>query len=395
MASLVKRERPVLNADGTPVLQTKGKNQGEPVVVVTWRARYRSGGKEHARHFTRKVDAQNWLDEETGAKVGGTWSDPSKARVRFTSVAETWATNPSWAASTRARNEGILSRHVLPRWGSVKLAEVTHEDTQAWTNSLVKSGLAAGSVRKIVGVFSGVLASAVKSKRLRVNPADGIELPRQRLAPRRYLTAGQVEAVAEASDDWGDLVLVLAYTGLRIGEAAALRVGHVNTLRRRLTIEESVTEVNGRLVWSAPKDHQRRSVPYPAFLDADISQRMEGKGSGDLLFATDSGTSVRVRNMRRDWFDLAARVAGVEGLTPHELRHTAASLAVSAGANVLALQRMLGHEKPSTTLDVYSDLFDADLDAVADALGGARARALADSVRTESPVRIDRQEVSA
>lgn len=386
MASLVKRERPALEKDGTPVLQTKGKNIGEPVVVVTWRARYRSGGKEHARHFARKVDAQNWLDVETGAKVDGTWSDPSKARVQFASVADTWATNPSWAASTRARNEGILSRHVLPRWGSVKLAEVTHEDAQAWTNSLVKSGLAAGSVRKIAGVFSGVLASAVKSKRLRVNPADGIELPRQRLAPRRYLTAGQVEAVAEESDEFGDLVLVLAYTGLRIGEASALRVGHVNTLRRRLTIEESVTEVNGRLVWSAPKDHQRRSVPYPAFLDADIAERMVGKGPGDLLFTTDAGTPVRVRNMRRDWFDLAARVAGVEGLTPHELRHTAASLAVSAGANVLALQRMLGHEKPSTTLDVYSDLFDEDLDAVADALTSARARALADSVRTESPI---------
>ena len=386
MASITKRERPALEKDGTPKIQTKGKNKGEPIVVEVWRARYRSGGKEHARHFGRKVDAQNWLDVETGAKVDGTWSDPSKARVQFASVAETWATNPSWAASTRARNEGILSRHVLPRWGSVKLAEVTHEDAQAWTNSLVKSGLAAGSVRKIVGVFSGVLASAVKSKRLRVNPTDGIELPRQRLAPRRYLTAGQVEAVAEASDEWGDLVLVLAYTGLRIGEASALRVGHVNTLRRRLTIEESVTEVNGRLVWSAPKDHQRRSVPYPTFMDADIAERMTGKGPSDLLFTTDAGTPVRVRNMRRDWFDLAAHVAGVEGLTPHELRHTAASLAVSAGANVLALQRMLGHEKPSTTLDVYSDLFDEDLDAVADALTSARARALADSVRTESPI---------
>jgi len=69
-----------------------------------------------------------------------------------------------------------------------------------------------------------------------------------------------------------------------------------------------------------------------------------------------------VRNMRRDWFDAAATSAGLEGLTPHELRHTAASLAVSAGANVLAVQRMLGHSKPSVTLDVYSDLFDSDLD---------------------------------
>lgn len=73
-------------------------------------------------------------------------------------------------------------------------------------------------------------------------------------------------------------------------------------------------------------------------------------------------------------------------LTLHELRHTAASLAVSAGANVLVVPRMLGHEKPSTTLDIYSDLIDEDLDTVADALDSARARALADSLRTEGPI---------
>jgi site-specific recombinase XerD len=90
-----------------------------------------------------------------------------------------------------------------------------------------------------------------------------------------------------------------------------------------------------------------------------------------------------VRNARRDWFDMAATFSGLDGLTPNELRHTAASLAVSAGANVLALQRMLGHEKPSTTLDVYSDLFDEDLEAVAGALSTARDAALADYLRTD------------
>ncbi|MGB7423322.1 MAG: tyrosine-type recombinase/integrase, partial [Ornithinimicrobium sp.] len=82
----------------------------------------------------------------------------------------------------------------------------------------------------------------------------------------------------------------------------------------------------------------------------------------------------------------SAVAAGVPGLTPHELRHTAASLAVSAGASVLGVQRMLGHDKASTTLDVYSDLFDADLDAVADRLEDTRSRILADSVRTNTRV---------
>ena len=86
-------------------------------------------------------------------------------------------------------------------------------------------------------------------------------------------------------------------------------------------------------------------------------------------------------------FDRAARAAGLHGLTPHDLRHTAASLAVSAGGNMKAVQRMLGHASASMTLDVYADLFEDDLDALAGRLDEAAAGALADSVRTGETIR--------
>lgn len=348
-----------------------------------WRARYRdAAGKEHARHFELKKDAQRWLDEVTASKVTGTYVDPRKGRITVEAMAKAWQTNPEWEESTKARNVSILDRHVIPRWGSVKLVDVAHEDIQVWVNELVASGMAGGTVRKVAGVLSGVLAMAVKARRLAANPAAGVNLPKQKKPGKRYLNDVQLENLAEASDEYGDLVLVLGYCGLRIGEAAALRVKHVDMLRRRLRVEESVTEVNGKLVWTTPKDDEARSVPWPAFLVPDMEDRIRGRGPEDLLFPAPRGGALRVRNMRRDWFDLAAEVAGVKGLTPHELRHTAASLAVRAGASVLALQRMLGHDKPSTTLDVYSDLFDEDLDAVADKLDEARTAALADYLRT-------------
>jgi integrase len=77
---------------------------------------------------------------------------------------------------------------------------------------------------------------------------------------------------------------------------------------------------------------------------------------------------LRNLNFRRDVFNRAAEDAGLAGLTPYELRHTAASLAVSAGANFKAVQRMLGHASAAMTLDVYSGLFDDDLDGVAQRL---------------------------
>jgi integrase len=136
-------------------------------------------------------------------------------------------------------------------------------------------------------------------------------------------------------------------------------------MRRRITVAESVTEVRGHLTWGTPKSHQVRSVPAPSFLANLLAGVLGGKGSDDLVFTTMTGRPLRNLNFRRDVFDLAAADVGLAGLTPHELRHTAASLAVSAGANVKAVQRMLGHASAALTLDVYSGLFDADLDAVA------------------------------
>ena len=174
--------------------------------------------------------------------------------------------------------------------------------------------------------------------------------------------------LAAAIERLPEVIRFLAYTGLRWGEMAALRVQDFDMLRRRVNVSRSVTEA-GKLVWSTPKTGERRSVPFPASLTEELAALMVGKGREDLVFT-----------------NLRGGVAGIElpeavlepavqkcqesdetfpRITPHDLRHTAASLAVSAGANVKAVQRMLGHAKASMTLDVYADLFDDDLDVVA------------------------------
>ncbi|HEY3016224.1 MAG TPA: site-specific integrase, partial [Nocardioides sp.] len=163
---------------------------------------------------------------------------------------------------------------------------------------------------------------------------------------------------------------VLALCGLRFGELAGLTVKRVNMLRRRLVIAESVTEVNGRLVWSTPKTHRTRSVPFPPSLGPSIEAMCVGKGPDDLLFTAPEGGVLRLNNWRRRVFDPARKAIGRADVKPHDLRHTAASLAIAAGANVKAVQQMLGHASAAMTLDVYAGLFGDDLDAVAIALDG-------------------------
>ncbi|QLQ37309.1 tyrosine-type recombinase/integrase [Micromonospora robiginosa] len=122
--------------------------------------------------------------------------------------------------------------------------------------------------------------------------------------------------------------------------------------------------------------------PLPRFLVEPIAARIAGRSGDELVFTSPAGGVLRNNNFRRRVFDRAAVSVGLAGLTPHELRHTAASLAVAEGANVKAVQRMLGHASAAMTLDVYADLFEDDLDQMADRLDRAAGRAAADSART-------------
>jgi integrase len=157
---------------------------------------------------------------------------------------------------------------------------------------------------------------------------------------------------------------------------AALRVGRVDFLRRRALSAESVTLVGAAQTWGTPKGYQRREVPLPAFLVEELAAHVAGKAPGDLVFAgVRGGAALRAPVFRRAAFDRAALAIGMPGLHPHELRHTAASLAIASGADVKLVQRMLGHKSAAMTLEQYGHLFDDRLNDVADALDAAASKA--------------------
>lgn len=190
---------------------------------------------------------------------------------------------------------------------------------------------------------------------------------------RRYLTDAEVVRLATATHDHtlATLVLLLAYCGLRWSEAIGLRVSDVNMLRKRVHVNRAAVEVDGSIEVGAPKSWEKRTVPFPTFLLGALERQCEGKSKGDLVFGDAEGNYLRRAKTSEgaaSWFARAVEEAQLERLTPHDLRHTAASLAISSGANVKAVQRMLGHKSAAMTLDTYADLFDDDLDDVANRL---------------------------
>jgi integrase len=181
-------------------------------------------------------------------------------------------------------------------------------------------------------------------------------------------------------------VLVLSYTGLRWGEAVGLRVQDLDVLRKRATVSENAVQTGKRIHVGTPKAHKRRTVPLPGFLLPHLARQCEGKDRAGLLWPGDDGGHLRRPHPTSGWFAKAVTKSEVPRITPHDLRHTAASLAVSAGANVKAVQKMLGHASAAMTLDTYADLFDDDLEAVATALDQARSReSVGKGCRTRPP----------
>ena len=339
-----------------------------------WRARYRDpSGREVSKHFTRKVDAQHWLDDAATAISNGTYVDRRMSRITVGEWSRKWlATKTNLKATTRRDYESLLQAHIEPRWGSVALADVGHEDVVTWLADLSARGLSASRVRAAHVALSQMMKLAVRSGRLARNPAEYASLPRVHRATKRYLTHDEVDTLAEAAGNYSAAIYFLAYTGVRYGEMAALRVGRLDLLRRRATIDEAIAEVAGRVVYSTPKTHQSRTVPIPRFLVDELAQQVAGKGTDDFVFSRVDGAVLRLSWFRRSVFTPAVAAAGLDGLTPHGLRHTAASLAIASGADVKVVQTMLGHASATMTLDLYGHLYADRLDEISNKMDAAR-----------------------
>ena len=337
-----------------------------------WRGRYvDNNGKEHAQGFDRKVDAVKWVDEAIAALTTGTYIEPKAGEVTIATLGASWLGRQTHLKPSSLRPVEIAWRvHVLPRWGKSRIAEIAFTDVQEWVSSFQGPGKGATTAIRAYGVLAAILDDAVRDRRLLLNPARGVNLPRKGKKEHIYLTHDQVDQLAREAGDNGPMVLLLAYCGLRWGEAAGLRVRDCDLLRRRVSIVQNAVEVGANVHVGTPKNHKQRAVPVPRFLVEHLARQCEDKGPDSLLFPGPRGF-MRPPRGTGGWFAGAVKRSGVPRLTPHDLRHTSASLAVSAGANVKAVQRMLGHASAAMTLDDYADLFDDDLDAVADRLDKA------------------------
>jgi integrase len=329
-----------------------------------WRARYLGAdGRQRSRSFERKVDAERWLREELAKIDRGLWVDPAAGDVTFAEWSAGWLEGLDLKASTRANYKSNLRSRILPHFGAIPISRITPGVVRSWVTELRGSGLSAASVRQARQILHAALEVAVTDGILPRNAVDPVSPPSVRPRRQLFLTEAELGSLAEAAEQrqesMGSLVLLLGWSGLRWGEAVALRGRRVDVDRRRIRVVEAVTEVGGRLEWGTPKTHEGRTVVVPRF----VVEALPLSQPDSLVFTAPKGGPLRTSNFRRDVWHPACEASNMpQGLMVHDLRDTAASLMIASGATVKAVQRALGHASAKMTLDTYGGLFEDDLE---------------------------------
>jgi len=355
-----------------------------------WQVRYRDPtGRERARSFLRKTDAERFAITVEADKLRGAWTDPRLSKTSVAEWSDRWLlTKAHLKPKTLAGYESNLHAHVLPTFGDFELRHVDRMAVEEWVADLRASGLGHSGVRQARQVLNSMLQLAVEAGYLVVNPATGVKVARQPDPEMLFLSAEEVERLAlEIREHYATLVYLLAYGGLRWGEAAALRRKRCQLLRSRIEVAESLSEARGKLHFGPTKTNRSRVVVLPSFLRdllAEHLARHVDEHPDALVFTSPQGQPLRNSNFRRQvWYKAVAAAGLPDGLRIHDLRHTCASLLIAQGAHPKAIQVHLGHSSISVTMDRYGHLFPSDMDTLAVALDGLRSRALADQMRTK------------
>jgi integrase len=315
------------------------------------------------------------MAENQAALGRGTWRDPKRAQMRLQAWADAWwSTTANLRPSTAARDATYLRAYILPTFGAVPLAGIDQLAVRGWVADLSGQGLAPATVVKAYQLLGKVLGAAVDAGILAESPCRRVPLPRIEREPPRFLTPAEVARLADAiRPPWRALVLVGAYGGLRIGEQAGLQRRHVDPLGGAVEVAAVLTEVEGRLVEGPPKTRAgRRRVSLPRPVADELADHLAGYVApepGARVFTGPEGGPLRVTAFRARIWRPAVAAAGLAPLRLHDLRHTAVSLWIAAGASPKEVAARAGHESVRTVLDVYGGLYAEQDQALRERLG--------------------------
>jgi integrase len=308
---------------------------------------------------TVKADAWAWLATQQADLVRQAWRAPEAGRQTVGAYAVDYLGRDDLRESTRALYAGLWRLHLVGHWESVAVGDVTPAKVRAWHTGATKS-TGPTALAQAYRLLRSILGVAVADEVITANPCRLRNAGTPKAArPSRALTVAEARLLADQlatdrrTERYRTLVLVLAFGGLRFGEATALRRQDVSADGDRLTVSRSVRYVDGTWLIGDPKtDAGRRTVSLPASVAAalvDHLDRFVPEEPDALVFGTSAATFLHSANFGVV-FRRAVERSGLPPVRPHELRHTGATLAAATGATTKELMRRLGHSSSAAAL---------------------------------------------
>jgi integrase len=297
----------------------------------------------------------------------GTLASMDSGRVTLAEYAiKTWAPayGSNLARKTQLHYEQLLAKHVLPELGPLELRAITPETIARWQADRLAAGYGRVAIRHAFDLLGSILQRAFEGGQIQTNPVRAVrKAPRPRRAEVRPLSPMTIERMRAASSPRdAALISVLAYAGLRPGEALALQWRDIR--EQTILIERAVSLGEEK----DTKTAAHRTVRLLAPLAADLREwrlRSGRPSEKALVFPSASGTAwsqPAYQSWRRRAFRRALDGAGIEHARPYDLRHSFASLLIHEGRSVIYVARQLGHDA-RLTLTTYGHVMDELEDA--------------------------------
>ncbi|MFE4593351.1 tyrosine-type recombinase/integrase [Streptomyces laurentii] len=318
--------------------------------------------------FASQTDADRWLVRKEAEIIDGKWKNPDD-KVLFGVYADAWFKERDYAATTRERNGSALRLHILPTFADVVLSEITTPQIRRWRAGLLESGVGEPTVAKAYQILRAIMNTAVDDELIQRNPCQIKGAGAAKTAERPFLDVSEVFQLADAVPArFRVFILLVAFTGLRFGELAALQRHDVDLDRRTVAVRRSLAETrtDGILVKTPKSAAGVRTVAFPASLAESLATHLAvytEPGRTGLVFTGARGGQLRRNNFCRLWLR-ALKDTGLRDVHFHDLRHTGNTLAATGGATTRELMQRMGHSSVRAAL-IYQHLVNGRDHAIA------------------------------
>lgn len=336
--------------------------------------------------YKTKTAAEHWLIDIESSLHRGDLPDLEAGRLPFTYWADHWLDTRQVRRKTINGYRGIVTNHLNPVFGNLPINSIDRSKVMLFVADMTKRNIPEGTRTNIRRTLSMILNEALRSRAITFNPTDGVRIKRSRREEMVFLTRQQVAILAHSIGNptfstgghvsqtyskhypqYEVMVRFVSETGLRSGEIAALRIGDLDLVNRRVYVSRSASETEGQLIYESTKTYETRSVPIPKMVAQEMQEHLKSRPNkaSAFVFTSVEGTPLRHKYFyNRHYVRAVKQSVDQEGkpLVPpqtrfHDLRHTYAALLIAAGANALTVKQRMGHSSITVTMDRYGHLF--------------------------------------